>query len=93
MQGKLSGLGALQQSYGSCMLASCHGCISSQVLSITDNYQLQLHVAEVLTSSIDSINLATVRYAGLLRRSVCLFLLHICAVWYGGGQKVSPTPN
>ncbi len=75
-----------------CMLASSHGCICSQVLSITDKCQFQLHLAEVPTFSMDSINVIIVQYAGVFRRSVCLFLLHLCAVWHGGGQKVSLTP-
>jgi len=61
------------------------------LLSINDECQFQLHLAELLTTAIDFINLIAVRYAGLLRRSVCLFLLHLCAVWHGGGQKVSLT--
>lgn len=83
-------LGALQQSCCSCMLASCHACICSQVLFSTV-YQLQLDLAEVLTFSLESVNL-NAQCAGLLGRGVCLFLLHLCAVWHGGGQKVSLAP-
>ncbi len=77
----LQKMGALQQSR---CLHACqfHGCICSQVLSI----------AEGLTLSMDSINVIIVQYAGVFRRSVCLFLLHLCAVWHGGGQKVSLPP-
>ncbi len=69
------------------MLASSHACTCSQVLYVTDN-----HLAEVLIFSTNSLNVIIVRHAGVFRRSVCLFLLHLCAVWHGGGQKVSHTP-
>lgn len=88
----VAGLVALQQSCCSCMLAACHGCICSQVLSTTDECQLRLHLAKILTFSTDSIDLITLQYAGLPRRSVCLFLLHLCAVRHGCGQKVSHIP-